>query len=139
MLIASTTATSSYTVSIKGAAKAGGASLRFTYMAQAAMPAALESRAVQGFFTSAPFWALPVLKGTGVLCISAPKGELPHEYTPATSASLQAMRDFAEANTDLMPSVAAVFTDLVKAIDERPDEVKAAVGKLYPELEFAHP
>jgi ABC-type nitrate/sulfonate/bicarbonate transport system substrate-binding protein len=135
LLIASTTATSSYTVAIRSAANAAGAKLRLTYMAQAAMPAALESGVVQGFFTSAPFWAFPVLRGVGVVWISGPKGELPREHAPASSASLQVMRDFAEANPELMRSAASVIADLVRAIDERPGEVKAAVAKLYPDLD----
>jgi ABC-type nitrate/sulfonate/bicarbonate transport system substrate-binding protein len=135
LLIASTTATSSYTVSFRGAAKAAGANIRSTYMAMSTMPAALESGAIQGYVASAPYWAAPVIKGSGVLWISGPKGELPAEFAPASSASLQVMRDVAEGNPDLIKRLAAVFADLVKAIDERPGDVKAAVAKLYPDLD----
>jgi ABC-type nitrate/sulfonate/bicarbonate transport system substrate-binding protein len=135
MLLASTTATSAYTVALKTAAKAAGAVPRFTYMAQAAMPAALESGAVQGFFTSAPFWAMPVLRGTGVLWISAPRGELPREFTPASSASLQATREFADKNPELMRSLADIVAAFAQAIRDNPAAVKQAVARLYPDLD----
>jgi ABC-type nitrate/sulfonate/bicarbonate transport system substrate-binding protein len=135
LLIAAPSATSSYTVSFRVAAKAAGANVRFTYMAQPAMTAALESGAIQGYIAGAPFWAVPVVRGSGVLWIGGPKGELPAEYAPASTSSLQAMRDVAEANRDVMKRLADVISDLGKAIDERPAEVKAAVARLYPDLD----
>ena len=104
-------------------------------MAQPAMTAALESGAIQGYIAGAPFWAVPVVRGSGVLWISGPKGELPSEYTPASASGLQAMRDAAEANSDVMKRLAAVQADLARAIDERPADVKAAVARLYPDLD----
>jgi ABC-type nitrate/sulfonate/bicarbonate transport system substrate-binding protein len=47
------------------------------------------------------------------------------------------MRDFAEKNQDLMKRFMAVVSDLSKAIEERPNEVKAAVVKLFPDLDAA--
>ncbi len=82
LLIASASATSSYTVSYKGAADGVGAKIRFTYMAQPAMVAALENGAVEGMIASAPFWGFPVARKAGVLWLSGPKGELPPENMP---------------------------------------------------------
>jgi ABC-type nitrate/sulfonate/bicarbonate transport system substrate-binding protein len=135
LLIASTSATGVYTVSFKGAAASAGAKVRFTYMAQPAMTAALESGAIQGYIAGAPFWAAAIVKGSGVLWISGPKGELPTEHVPVSSSNLQVMRAFAEANPAVAKRLAGVINDLAKAIDERPAEVKAAVGKLYPSLD----
>jgi ABC-type nitrate/sulfonate/bicarbonate transport system substrate-binding protein len=135
LLIGSTSATAGYTTSIRRAAEDAGAKVRFTYMSQPAMAAALESGAIQSYIASAPFWAPPVVRGLGVVWISAPMGELPPEYTPASSGSLQTMREFAEANPELMKSLAAVFTDLNKEIEHHPAEVKAAIAKLYPDLD----
>jgi ABC-type nitrate/sulfonate/bicarbonate transport system substrate-binding protein len=132
LVIGAPSATGAYTVSFKGAAKAAGATMRLTYMAQPAMVAALESGAIQGYVGGAPFWALPVVKGSGVLWISGPRGELPPAFSPANTSNLQVMRDFAEANHDLMNRIIAAFADLTKAVDERPAEVKAVVAKLYP-------
>ncbi len=53
------------------------------------------------------------------------------------TAQLQTLRPFAEANPDLIKSVVAVFADLAKAVEERPAEVKAAVARLYPDLDAA--
>ena len=137
LLIASTSATSSFTIAYRGSAQAAGANVRFTYMALPAMGAALESGAIQGFVATAPYWAFPVRKGSAVLWISAPKGELPPGNTTASGANYQTMRDFAEKNPDLINRFMAVLSDLSKAIEERPNEVKAAVAKLFPELDAA--
>ncbi len=135
LVIGSPSPTGVYTVSMKGAAAAAGATVRFTYMAQPAMTAALESGAIQGYIGGAPFWAAPIVKGSGVLWISGPKGELPSEHVPVSSSNLQVMRGFAEANPDVMKRLAAVFGDLTKAVEERPADVKAAVARLYPSLD----
>ena len=63
LVIAAPSPTATYKISFDGAAKAAGAAIRFTYMAMTAMPAALESGAIQGYIASAPVWGIPVLKG----------------------------------------------------------------------------
>ncbi len=137
LVIGSPSATGAYTVTVKGAAAAAGATVRFAYMAQPAMLAAMESGAIQGFMGGAPFWAAPVLKGSGVAWVSGPKGEFPAEFTPANTANLQALRSYVDANPTLHKRITEVFADLTKAIDERPAEVKAVVAKLYPTVDAA--
>lgn len=137
LIIASPSATGVYTISLKNAAAAAGASVRFTYMALSAMPAALDSGAVQGFIAGAPFWAVPIVKGNGVMWISGPKGDLPAEFVPVSSSNLQMMRAFAEANPAVAKSLASIVGDVAKAVDERPADVKAAVAKLYPNVDAA--
>ncbi len=133
--IASTSAISNMTIAYKGAANAAGANPRFSYMTVAAMGAALESGAVQGMITTAPFWTIPVIKGSAVLWISPPKGEMDAQYMPSSGAVVAATREFADANPELVKKVGMVFDDLSKAVAERPAEVKAAIAKLYPELD----
>ncbi len=135
LLIASTSPTSAFTIAYKGAASAQGSNARFTFMALPAMGAAMDSGAIQGFIATAPFWTFPVIKGTGVLWISAPKGEVPAEHSTASGANYQVMREFAEGNPDVIKKFNAVLADFAKAIDERPNDVKAAIIKLYPELD----
>ena len=137
LLIASASATSSYTASYKGAAQAAGARIRFTYMTQPAMAVALETGAIQGMIASAPFWGLPVARGSGVLWLSGPKAELPPENMPASSTSIQVMQPFADANPRLMQQLVTTIQDLGQMIATRPDMVKAAVAKLYPDVEPA--
>lgn len=134
LVIAAPSPTATYKISIDGPAKAAGATIRFTYMAMTAMPAAMDSGAIQGFIASAPIWGQPVLSGSGVAWISGPKGELPSDFTPTTSSNVQTMRDFAEGNADLIRALSNVFADFAKALDERPAEVKAAIAKLYPDI-----
>jgi ABC-type nitrate/sulfonate/bicarbonate transport system substrate-binding protein len=137
ILLATPSPTAIGSVIMRGAAQTVGANLRFTYMAQPAMPAALESGAIQGFQSSAPAYVLPIVKGTAVLWISGPKGELPAEVSPIVSTVLQTTRSYAEANPALMKDIASAFTDLANAIKERPADVKATLAKLYPELDAA--
>lgn len=135
LIIASPSATSTYTFALKSATEAVGAKIRFTYMAQPAMVAALETGAIQGYMAGSPIYARPVLSGSGVLWMSGPKGEFPPQFTPANAVTLNTRLDFAEANRDLMKRIVAVFADLAKAVDERPAEVKAAIAKLFPEID----
>ena len=47
------------------------------------------------------------------------------------------MRPFAEANPDLVKKVDSVYQDFIKATIERRADVKAAIAKLYPNLDRA--
>ena len=135
LTIASISATSSYTVSLKGATEAVGSHVRFTYMAQPAMVAALQTGAVQGFVASSPYHATAVLNGSGEVWLSGPKGEYPPQFSLSSSITAIAKRDFAVANPALIASLNAVFDDLAKVVEERPGDIKAAVGKLFPDLD----
>ena len=135
LLIASPSPTGAYTVTLKAAAAAVGAQVRFTFMAQPAMLAALESGAIQGFIGGAPFWATAVAKGFGTLWMSGPKGEFSRDHIPAATANLQTLRSNLEAQPAVIKRLQDVFADLGKAIDERPAEVKAALARLYPTLD----
>jgi ABC-type nitrate/sulfonate/bicarbonate transport system substrate-binding protein len=137
LLIASPSATSDYTFGYKGAAKAQGADIRFTYMAQTAMAAALESGAIDGYIASAPNWVPPVLKGSAVVWISGPQGEVPYDFSPASSVNLQMKRETAIANPELAKRLTAVATDLAKAIAERPADVRSAIKQYFPALDDA--
>jgi ABC-type nitrate/sulfonate/bicarbonate transport system substrate-binding protein len=137
LLIGSPSPTAIGSVILKGAMQAVGGDVRYTYLSQPTMPAALETGAIQGFQASAPAWVLPVVNGTGVLWISGPKGEFPPEQSPRVAAQLQTTRSYAEANPALMKDLASVFADLAKAVEERPNDVKAALMKLFPELNRA--
>jgi ABC-type nitrate/sulfonate/bicarbonate transport system substrate-binding protein len=135
LTIASPSATSAYTVTYKAAAGAAGADVKFTYMAMPAMLAAMESGAIQGYVASAPFWVPPVVGGTGVLWVAGPRAELPAEVRPRSNSVLLTMRDTAKANPEMIRSLQAVFADFVEAIDKRPAEVKAAVVKVFPNVD----
>ncbi len=134
LLIATPSATAGGTVAFKAATQAVGANVRLTYIAQPAMHAALEAGAIDGYLSSAPFWAFPVVKGNGHLWISGSKGDFPSGSTPTVTALLVATREFADANPELMKKMKAVVADLGQAIAERPAVVKQAVAKLYPDL-----
>ena len=135
LIIASPSATSSYTVAFKGAAEALGAKMRFTYMAQPAMLPALETGAIQGMIAGAPFWGFPVTKGAGLLWLSGPRRDLPDNNLPISSGSLQAMQPFAEANPRVMQQIIAAIRELGAIITTNPATVKAALAKLYPDVD----
>jgi ABC-type nitrate/sulfonate/bicarbonate transport system substrate-binding protein len=135
LLIGSTSATATYTVALRGAAKSVGANVRFAFMGPIAMGPALETGAIEGFFTSAPYWAPPVVKGQGVIWLSGPKGEVPDEFAPANSVSIMVMRDYAEANPGLMKKLKAVIDEFTKTVDERAADVKAVTAKLFPDVD----
>jgi ABC-type nitrate/sulfonate/bicarbonate transport system substrate-binding protein len=137
LLIAVPSATSTYTNSFKGAAEALGAKMRFTFMAQPAMVAALESGAIQGYSAGAPFWGSQVARGKAVVWVSGPKGELPAENTPASITAFHALAPTAEANPALMKQVIDAYRDFSSILETAPDKVRGALATLYPDVEPA--
>jgi ABC-type nitrate/sulfonate/bicarbonate transport system substrate-binding protein len=132
VLIGTTSPTTVATISLKLAAESVGAKPRFTYLAQPAFFAALQAGAIQGHIGGAPFWAPSIVSGIGVQWISGSKGEFPAEFAPAISSLLATTRQVANTEPELIRRLAAVFVDLGNAVGERPDDVKAAIAKLYP-------
>jgi ABC-type nitrate/sulfonate/bicarbonate transport system substrate-binding protein len=135
LVLAGTSATNAASVAFNSAAKAVGANIRFTYMAQSAMPAALDSGAVQGFFASAPFWTFPATKGTGVVWIIGARKEIPSQFTPVNASLLIMMGDFAKSNPELVKGIVAAFAEFGNAVEKRPGDVKAAIVKLFPDVD----
>ena len=133
-VIAMPSPTSNYTIAFKAAAAGLGANIRTTYVTAPNQQAALESGAIQGYIGSAPFWMLPVINGSGVVWISGPKGELPYEYSPAMTLTLQMMRPVAEANPAIVKGLTGVLADFTEALDKRPADVKAATAKVFSSL-----
>jgi ABC-type nitrate/sulfonate/bicarbonate transport system substrate-binding protein len=131
MSIASPSATSAYTAPVKNGAASVGATPKLVYMAQPAMPAALEAGAIQGFIGAAPTSTLPVIKGTGVLWISGPKAAFPAEFMPTSSACMQASGAFVKANPDTVKKMQAVLNDIAAFVRDKPAEAKEALNKQY--------
>ena len=138
LTIASASATSSVTVAIKvAAAKMAGVNVRFTYIAQTNMAVAMQRGAIDGFLASAPYSTLAVTKGMGVNWVNGPGKDLPYDYTPANAGLILMMREYCDANPDIARRLIASYRDFSKLVGEQPDLVKAAVAKLYPELDQA--
>jgi ABC-type nitrate/sulfonate/bicarbonate transport system substrate-binding protein len=135
LTIATTSASSTFAVGPKSAVEGVGAKMNFTYMAQPAMVAALRRGVIDGFIASAPYYLQPVTDGSGVIWIQGSRGDWPAKSAPVNSVVVIVKREFADANPDLMKSVVAVFSDFWKAMDERPAEVKAAMAKLWPDMD----
>ena len=135
LIIAAPGANSTATVTLRGSAKAAGVDIRYTYIGQAGMIAALESGAVQGYVASAPVWATSVIRKNGVAWISGPGGEYPPQFTPVSNINLQTMREYADANPAVIKGLQAAVAEFGKALEERPNDVKAAIAKSYPDLD----
>jgi ABC-type nitrate/sulfonate/bicarbonate transport system substrate-binding protein len=135
LVIASPSAVSSYTAAFKGATEAAGAKIRFSYMSQPAMAAALETGSIQGCVSGAPIWGQPVTRGKAVLWVSGPRGDLPAENTPSCVTAFTSTRAVAEANPDLMRQVFDSYRDFSDILETAPDRVREAMGKLHPDVD----
>jgi ABC-type nitrate/sulfonate/bicarbonate transport system substrate-binding protein len=135
LVIATPSATSTYTFVLKAATEPLGVKPTFTYMAQPAMVAALQTGAIQGMMVGAPFYAQAELNGTGVILVNGPKAEFPQDTVPSHSLVLNAKRDYATANPALVAKMRAVFFDMAKAATENPDGVRAALARLFPDID----
>ena len=137
LLIAAPSPTSTYSNAYKGGAEANGAKMRFTYMAQPAMVAALEAGAVQGYIAGAPIWGSQVARGKAVLWLSAPKGDLPKENTPASTTSLQVLPAFADANPALMKQILESYRDFSDILVKTPAKVREVFAQIYKDVDPA--
>jgi ABC-type nitrate/sulfonate/bicarbonate transport system substrate-binding protein len=134
LLLAVPSATSVLLAPIKKAAEDAGAKVRFTYMTQGTMPAALESKAIQGMVASFPFAGTPVLRGAGVLWIDGPGGELPAEVAPASSSSIQTTAAYLKANRNTVRKLQAAIIAIAQFIDKDQAGARQALAASYPDL-----
>jgi len=137
LTIAAPSATSAYLHPVKAAAEEVGAKVKFVYMAQPAMVAALQSGAIQGMIAASPYAGVPVAKGAGVAWISGPNGEFPASVQPSSSACLQTSEQFATANPQVIAKMRAVLSDLAQYIKDKPDEAKRNLAAAYPQVDSA--
>jgi ABC-type nitrate/sulfonate/bicarbonate transport system substrate-binding protein len=134
LTIATPSPTSAYTHPVKSAAEALKVKIKFVYMSQPAMVAALKTGAIQGFVGAAPYSLTPVTDGSGVMWLSGPKGELPAEVLPTSSACLQGSAKYVDSHPDIVKRMQAAFFDLKALIEKEPAKAKAALAKAYPKL-----
>lgn len=137
LTIASPSAVSSFTFSLVGAAKDAGAKPGLTYISQTAMGAALQTGAIDGFICSAPYWAPPVKAGYGVVWLRGTRGEFGPDNTLTAATFVQMLRVTARAHPEMVEKLRLVYADFARAVKERPQEVKDAMAKLYPNLDAA--
>ena len=137
LTIATTSATASPTFALRRAAANFGVDVRFTYMTQPTFAAALERGAIDGFIGSAPFSTMSIAKGLGVMWANGPGREFPNEAAPANSGLLLVMRDFAKANPEVVGRLVTSFTQFAEMVVKQPDDVKAVVARLFPDLDAA--
>ena len=134
LTIAAPSATSAYLTPVKSAADAAGAKIKFVYMAQPAMVPALATGAVQGMIAGAPFSFAPVASGSGVLWLSGPKGDLPKDVLPASSACYETTEDYAAKNPDHPRRLLQVFQDLAVFLKDQPAQGKQMLSKAFTQL-----
>lgn len=135
LTIATTSATASPTIALKRAAATYGVEPRFTYMTQPTFAAALERGAIDGYIGSAPFSTMGVAKGLGVMWANGPGREFPKEAAPANAGLLFVMRDYAQANPDVIRKLVASYTQFAEMVVKQPQAVKAVIAKLFPDLD----
>jgi ABC-type nitrate/sulfonate/bicarbonate transport system substrate-binding protein len=134
LVLAEPSATSALLAPLRAAAEEAGAHPRFTYMAQGTMPAALENDAIAGMVASFPFAGTPILRGTGVLWINGPGGELPQAVLPASSSCIQTSAAFARNNPDIVRRMQQSVLDIAAYIQSDPAGARAALGAAYAQL-----
>ena len=131
LVLAVPSPTSALLAPIRASAEKVGAKPKFVFLAQPTMVPAMETGAIQGFVGSSPFWVPAVTKGTGVIWINSPHGELLPGTQPASSAALEVLGAYGRTNPDIVRRMRAVFTDVAGIIKSRPDDALAALAKSY--------
>jgi ABC-type nitrate/sulfonate/bicarbonate transport system substrate-binding protein len=103
-------------------------------MAQGAMPAALENNAIQGMVASFPFAGTPILRGTGVLWINGPSGELPADVLPSSSSAVLATAAYANANPAIVRRLRQAVSDIASLVQQDPTAAQRALAAAYSQL-----
>ncbi len=135
LTIAVPSATSALLAPVRMSAEDAGARVKFVYLAQPTMPAALQAGAIQGYVASSPFWTMSVRTKAGVVWIDAPRGELPAKNSPSSSAVLETTTKYAQAHPDIVARMRAVFADAAKAIRSDPAAAFQALVAAYPQVD----
>ena len=131
--VAAPSASSSMVGSIKLGAAAVGAEVKFTYMAQTAMMAAMSAKSIEAYIASSPFPDQAVDAGIAVRWIRGPKGEFPEAATTNAASALMVSRAYVERNPEIVRRVRAAFDEMVAIVRDHPDQALAALKKLYPD------
>jgi ABC-type nitrate/sulfonate/bicarbonate transport system substrate-binding protein len=134
LVLAVPSATSVLLAPIRKASEDTGAKVRFTYMTQGSMPAALETNAIQGMVASYPFAGTPVLRGAGVLWIDGPGGNLPADVAPASSSSIQTTGAYLKANRATVRKLQQAIIAIAGFVEGEPTQAKQALAASYPDL-----
>ncbi len=137
LVMAVPSATSALLAPVKAAVEGVGAKIRFTYIAQGLMPAALENNAIDSMIASFPFAGTPLLRGTGVLWINGPGGDLPPEVLPSSSSTAQTTGEYARSNRDVVRRLQQSVTDIAAFIEKDPTKAKSDLAAGYPQLSAA--
>jgi ABC-type nitrate/sulfonate/bicarbonate transport system substrate-binding protein len=133
--VAFPSATSSLLGPIRSAADTAGAKIQYTYMAQPAMFAALETGAIDAMMASYPFAGVPVLRGIGLIWIDGPAGDLPEAALPTSSSSLLTTGAYAKANGDIIRRLQQAIVESGEFIRNKPDDARRALAAGYRELD----
>jgi len=118
---------SAYLHPVKAGAEEAGAKVKFVYMAQPAMVAALKSGAIQAMIAASPYASVAVAQSGGVLWISGPKGEFPANVQPTSSACLQTSEQYAAANPEVIARMRDPHIAQTEAAPERTFDNRAVL------------
>lgn len=134
LTIAGPSPTSVLLVPVRLAATAAGANIRFTYMGQPQMVAAIESGAIEGMVAPFPFSARPVLKGTGVLWIDGVRGDIPAEWAPVSASCMLTTWGFYDSHKETVRRIQLAMQDVADLIKQQPQVARAALLRGYSDL-----
>jgi ABC-type nitrate/sulfonate/bicarbonate transport system substrate-binding protein len=133
-LIAGPSPTSALLVPVRLAATAAGANIRYAYMGQPQMVAAIESGAIEGMVAPFPFSARPVFKGTGVLWIDGVRGDIPAEWAPVSASCMLTTWGFYDNHKQAVRGIQLAMQDVADLIRQKPQEARAALIRGYSDL-----
>jgi NitT/TauT family transport system substrate-binding protein len=108
--------------------------LRVTALAGNAMMAAFQNKQIDGMSNSPPWPLKPVVDGLSVVIASGPEGDPPNAINFAYNVVL-AKPETCQKRRAICEGVGQAMKEAVAFIHAHPDEVKAILGKKFPNLE----
>jgi ABC-type nitrate/sulfonate/bicarbonate transport system substrate-binding protein len=107
--------------------------VRIAPMDPPAMLPAMESKAVDGYATSMPFTTQALVKGSGIMLVSA-VSDVP-ELLPFAYGLIYTRPETCRTKRDLCARVTRAYAAAARMIQERPDEVFEVLKKRFPRMD----
>lgn len=136
LTIASVSPDSAFTTTLEAAAATVDTPIKFAYMEQPAMLAALSRGAIDGFVASSPLSNSAELKGDGVTWLDGPGGDYPDTGgSTYFFVSLAATADWISSHKDLAKRITRAYESAARQAQADPEASGRTVQGAFPDLD----
>jgi ABC-type nitrate/sulfonate/bicarbonate transport system substrate-binding protein len=108
--------------------------IQVAVVAPPSLPAAFETKQIDGFAMTPPWPEKPLLDGSAVLVASGPDGDPPN-LAPLINSVLLARQDYCEKSQPVCTKIGHAYAAASEVIRDQPDQAIAVLKKRFPALD----